>query len=330
VQWLIDEQLRRASASVRVIHDLPVGFDLAGADGWGWQDLIAEDMAIGCPPDEFNLDGQDWGLPPFVPTKLRAAGYLPFIQTLRAMLRHAGGLRIDHVMGLFRLFWIPRRLGPRGGTYVRYPAEELLAITAIESHRAQAIIVGEDLGTVLPGTREILAAHRLLSYRLLFFEPEPPARFPELALSSVTTHDLATIAGIWSGLAIEHMRAAGQTPNTKGLVALKQKVRRLTGLAMDAPVDEIVVETYRALAAAPSRILIATLEDALEVVEQPNMPGTTTSWPNWSLALPLTIEELREAPLPRRIADAMNGAPATTTASQEMQQAVDTERQREH
>ncbi len=302
VQWLLDEQLRRASSDVSVIHDLPVGFDIAGADGWCWQDLVAHDIAIGCPPDQFNLDGQDWGLAPFIPAKLRAAGYVPFIETIRACLRHAGGLRIDHVMGLFRLFWIPRRLGAKGGTYVRYPAEELLAIIEIESQRARALIVGEDLGTVLPGTRETLAAHRLLSYRLLFFEPHPPSAYPELALSSVTTHDLATIAGIWSGQAIDHMRAAGVTPNTDGLIELRGKLATLAGVAADAPLDEVIVETHRALGRAPSRVLLATLDDALAVSEQPNMPGTTTSWPNWSLALPKTIEEIREAALPRRIA----------------------------
>jgi 4-alpha-glucanotransferase len=327
VQWLLDDQLRRASVDVRVIHDLPVGFDVAGADGWCWQDLVAQDISVGCPPDQFNLDGQDWGLAPFIPAKLRAAGYGPFIETLRAMLRHAGGLRIDHVMGLFRLFWIPRRLGARGGTYVRYPADELLAITAIESHRARAIIVGEDLGTVLPGTREILAAHHLLSYRLLFFEPGSPTSFPELALSSVTTHDLATVAGIWTGLAIEHMRSAGLTPNSNGLGALKQRLAALTGLPPEAPLGEVIVGTYGALGRAPSRILIATLEDALEVVEQPNMPGTTTAWPNWSLALPRTVEEIREADLPRRIGAGLRRT--NPHAPQKMQEVAVPEAQRE-
>ena len=308
VQWLIDGQLARASADVKVIHDLPVGFDIAGADGWCWQDLIAQDISIGCPPDAFNLDGQDWGLAPFIPAKLRAASYLPFIETIRASLRHAGGLRIDHVMGLFRLFWIPRQLGCKGGTYVRYPSDELLAIIAVESQRARAIIVGEDLGTVLPGTRETLAAHRLLSYRLLFFEPNPPPTFPELALSSVTTHDLATIAGIWTGQSIEHMRAAGVTPNATGLSELKGKLGALAGVSTDARIDDVIVETYRALGHAPSRVLLATLEDALGVLEQPNMPGTTTTWPNWSLALPRTIEEIRDAELPRRIAAVLRRA----------------------
>ena len=309
VQWRLDQQLAAASRSVRVIHDLPIGFDVAGADGWCWQDVLAEDISIGCPPDGFNLDGQDWGLAPFIPARLRERGFAPFIETVRAMLRHAGGLRIDHVMGLFRLFWIPRRLGTRGGTYVRYPSDEMLAIVAIESHRARAVIVGEDLGTVLPSAREALARERLLSYRLSFFEVEPPARYPELALSSVTTHDLATIAGIWTGAAIEHMRSAGVTPNVAGLRDLKQNLARQTGTPIDAPLEEAVLAIYRALATAPSKILLATLDDALLVLEQPNMPGTIRSWPNWCLALPKTIEELRVAELPRRLAALLHRPP---------------------
>ncbi|HEX2657686.1 MAG TPA: 4-alpha-glucanotransferase, partial [Polyangia bacterium] len=233
VQWLLDVQLEAASRDVRVFHDLPVGFDIAGADGWCWQDQLAGEISIGCPPDGFNVDGQDWGLSPFIPNKLRASMYRPFIETIRAMLRHAGGLRIDHVMGWFRLFWIPRRLGNKGGTYVRYPVDELLAIIAIESHRAQAVIVGEDLGTVLPGTREILAKHKLLSYRLLYFESEPPPQFLELALSGVTTHDLATIAGVWTGACADHARSAGVTPHEEGLLFLKNKLAELTGLTAD-------------------------------------------------------------------------------------------------
>jgi 4-alpha-glucanotransferase len=309
VQWRLDQQLEAASRSVRVIHDLPIGFDVAGADGWCWQDVLAEDISIGCPPDGFNLDGQDWGLAPFIPARLRERGFAPFIETVRAMLRHAGGLRIDHVMGLFRLFWIPRRLGTRGGTYVRYPSDEMLAIVAIESHRAHAVIVGEDLGTVLPSARVALARERLLSYRLSFFEVEPPARYPELALSSVTTHDLATIAGIWTGAAIEHMRSAGVTPNVAGLRDLKQNLAHQTGTPIDAPLEEAVLAIYRALATAPSKILLATLDDALLVLEQPNMPGTIRSWPNWCLALPKTLEELREAELPRRLAAILHRPP---------------------
>jgi 4-alpha-glucanotransferase len=302
VQWHLDQQLARASREVGIIQDLPIGLDIAGADAWCWQDLVAPGISVGCPPDEFNVDGQEWGLAPFVPRKLRAAGYAPFIETIRASLRHAGGLRIDHVMGLFRLFWIPHQLGAKGGTYVRYPVDELMAITAIESHRARAIIVGEDLGTVVPGSREVLAARNMLSYRLLYFEPTPPEEFPELALSGVTTHDLATIAGVWTDAAVAHARIAGIRPNIDGLKYLKDKLAKLSDLPPTAPVRDVILATHAALGRTPSRVLLATLDDALEVAEQPNMPGTTTSWPNWSLALPQPVEQIVTATEPREIA----------------------------
>lgn len=304
-QWLIDQQLAVASTEIGVIHDLPIGLDVAGADAWCWQDLMAQGMSVGAPPDEFNAGGQDWGLAPFVPHLLRAAHYRPIIETIRAMLRHAGGLRIDHVMGLFRLFWIPRTLGAAGGTYVRYNADHMLAIVAIESHRTGAFIVGEDLGTVEDGVRERLAESNMLSYRLMYFEPGAPAQYPELALSSVTTHDLATIAGVWTGRDVADSKAAGLSPNEDGMAALRDKLADSTDLASDAPVDEAIEKTYRALATAPSRVLLATLDDALAVVERPNMPGTTTAWPNWSLALPQPLEEIEEAGLPRRVATAL-------------------------
>jgi 4-alpha-glucanotransferase len=305
LQWLLDEQLAVAAAEIAVINDLPIGLDIAGADAWCWQDMLASDVSVGAPPDEFAATGQDWGLTPFIPHRLRAAGYRPFRETIRAMLRHVGGLRIDHVMGLFRLFWIPRALGATGGTYVRTRADELLAIVAVESHRARAFIVGEDLGTVEDGVRETLAEQRMLSYRLMYFEPRPPLEFPEMALSGVTTHDLATVAGLWTGGDVEGSRAAGLQPNEPGMRALRDKLAREAAIPDDASAEDAVENTYRTLATAPSRVILATLDDALAVVERPNMPGTTTAWPNWSLALPLPLEELEQQALPHRLASIM-------------------------
>jgi 4-alpha-glucanotransferase len=304
-QWHIDTQLARASKEIGVVHDLPIGLDVAGADAWCWQDMMARDVSVGAPADEFNANGQDWGLTPFIPGRLRAAQYRPFIETIRAMLRHAGGLRIDHVMGLFRLFWIPRALGAKGGAYVRTRADELLAIVALESERAKAFIVGEDLGTVEHGVRERLHEQRMLSYRLLYFEPAPPPEFPELALSSVTTHDLPTIAGLWTGADLEALKRIGQSPNDEGTKGLRDKLRRLGDLAEDAPAEDAIVATHRALAKAPSRILLATLDDAVGVSERPNVPGTVREWPNWSLALPQPLEEIEQLELPRRLAAAL-------------------------
>ncbi|MDQ4069698.1 MAG: 4-alpha-glucanotransferase [Actinomycetota bacterium] len=314
LQWLVDRQLQEASADIDVIHDLAVGVDPAGADGWLYQDELALDMAVGAPPDEFNTQGQSWGLPPFDPWRLRAGGYEPFIRTIRATLGHAGGLRLDHVMGLFRLWWVPRDASPKEGAYVRYPAPDLLDIVALECHRAGAYAVGEDLGTVEPHVRTELADRGVLSYRLLWFEDDPPARFPVQALAAVTTHDLPTVAGLWTGSDLHDQREIGLEPNEEGTQALRDKLQHLAGVEGDAPVEEVVTATYAALAEAPSMLLTAGLDDALGVEERPNMPGTTDQWPNWRIALPLSLDELEQDPRPRAVAAALDrkgrGSPA--------------------
>jgi len=208
-------------------------------------------------------------------------------------------------MGLFRLFWIPKGIGPAKGAYVRYPAEDLLAIVALESHRAKAFVVGEDLGTVEAGVRERLEKYRILSYRLLLFEPHPPARYPQLALAAVTTHDLPTIAGLWSGADLRAQQAIGLRPNEEGTRGIRERLRSMTGLADDATIAQVNESTYRLLAQAPSAVIAATLDDALAVEERPNMPGTTAQWPNWSIALPVPLEALESHPLARAIGVAL-------------------------
>lgn len=302
LQWLGDRQLAAAAAEIPVMQDLPIGVDPDGADAWAWQDLLADGASVGAPPDLYNQRGQDWGLPPFIPHRLRGAAYEPFVQTIRAALRHAGGLRIDHVMGLFRLFWVVRGWSPAEGAFVHYPADDLLAIVALESARARAVIVGEDLGTVAPGVRETLARHRVLSYRLLWFEPDPPARYPELALAAVTTHDLPTIAGLWSRSDVAAQRRLGLEPNESGFEAIREHLRALAGLDEDAPVGTVIERTHRLLAQAPSALVTATLDDALGVPERPNMPSTTSEWPNWSIALPVDLATLETTPLARTLA----------------------------
>jgi 4-alpha-glucanotransferase len=165
LQWLASRQLEGAAQTIDIVQDLPIGFDAEGADAWCWQDLLADGVSVGAPPDTFNLDGQDWGLPAFVPWKLRQADYVPFIESIRTSMIGGGGLRIDHVMGLFRLWWVPQGSGPADGAYVTQPARDLLDIVALESHRHDAVVIGEDLGTVAPGVREELAARNILSYR---------------------------------------------------------------------------------------------------------------------------------------------------------------------
>ncbi len=306
LQWLLDLQLEAAStAGVGVMHDLAVGVDPGGADAWLWQDVFALDMAVGAPPDEFNTRGQDWGLPPFDPWRLRAAAYGPFVETIRAALSHAGGLRIDHVMGLSRLFWIPRGASAGDGAYVRYPFTDLLDIVALEAHRAGAYVVGEDLGTVEDDVRREMAERDLLSYKLLWFEDRPPSHYPRRALAAVTTHDLPTVAGLWTGSDLEDQRRIGTEPNVESTQAMCRRLEDMLGVPADAPPDEAVVRLYRALGTAPCLLLAAALDDALTVTERPNMPGTVDEWPNWSIALPVPLEELMADPRPRAIADAL-------------------------
>jgi 4-alpha-glucanotransferase len=280
--------------------------DPEGADAWAWQDILAEGIHVGAPPDEFNTKGQDWGLPPFIPARLKAAAYRPFIETIRGTMRHAGGLRIDHVMGLYRLYWIPEGLPPSHGAYVRNCAEDLLAIIALESVRAQAIIVGEDLGTIDHRIREQLIDANVLSYRLFWFESDDdPATYPERALTAVTTHDLPTIAGVWSGSDVAAQRRLGLNPNEEGMRQMRERLVRSTRSNRNKPVHDVIRRTYALLARAPSVVVAATLEDAMATEARPNMPGTVSEWPNWKQPLPKPVEALAGDPHTRAIAEAL-------------------------
>ncbi len=300
VQWLLDEQLAAVAGEIDVMQDLAIGFDPAGADAWMWQDTLAHGVSVGAPPDELNTQGQDWGLPPFDPWRLRQAHYGPFIETVRACLRHAGGLRVDHVMGLFRLYWIPRGESPARGAYVRYPWEEMLDLVALESHRAKAYVVGEDLGTVEPWVREALLARDLMSYRLLWFEADP-RQYPEVALAALTTHDLPTVAGLWSGADVRDQEARGMRPNVPAMAGLREMVKKIARLPDDAPARDVAAALYQVLADTPAAIVAATLEDALGVEQRPNYPGTVGGT-NWSLALPRFLDEIERDPEVHRIA----------------------------
>ena len=303
VQWLLERQLADAQGTIDVVYDLAIGVDPEGADAWIWQDVITPGVSVGAPPDEFNSLGQDWGLPPFDPWKLRASGYRAFIETVRSSLAGAG-LRIDHVMGLFRLFWIPSGLPATEGAYVRYPFQDLLNILALESHRAQSYVVGEDLGTVEPFVREEMERRNIMGYRVLLFEDDPTT-YPELTMAAVTNHDLPTIAGLWTGSDLKMQQDLDLHPNVEGTVATRDRLRDRLGLTDDAPVEEVVLRSYELLAQAPSRLLVPTLEDSIAVEERPNQPGSSDERPNWSLALPLPLEDLFEHPLPRSVAQAL-------------------------
>jgi 4-alpha-glucanotransferase len=296
-QWHLERQLANASHEVRRIADMPVGVDPGGFDAWDWQEQLAIDATVGAPPDRFSREGQDWGLPPFVPHRLREAGYRPFVDTSRAQLRHAGGLRIDHVLGLFRLWWVPAGASPAGGAYVRSRTDELMEIVALESHRAGAVVIGEDLGTVPAGVRSELRRRRLLSTRLALFENGPPARYPRQSFAAVTTHDLPTIAGLWSGSDLADQRAVGQDPDHDAADGLRRRLVRAAALHGEPSAQELTLALHRRLAAAPPMLVAATLEDALGVEERPNLPGTTAEHrQNWSMALPVPLEQLTTDP----------------------------------
>jgi 4-alpha-glucanotransferase len=301
VQWQIDRQLASSTGALDLMTDLAIGVDRGGADAWMWQDSFALDMSVGAPPDAFNTKGQDWGLPPFDPWKLQNQAYEPFIRTVRAAFRHAGALRIDHVMGLFRLYWIPVGGTPADGCYVYTPFKDLLGIVALESARARSYVVGEDLGTIEPYVREELNEAKILSYKLSQFEPGPSSEFSVNALAAFTTHDLPTVPGIWTGSDLEAQRSIGVSPNEDGMRALRIDLALKAGfesisqlaepsLPTDPTVDELVHGIYVELATAPCALLTATLDDALGVEERPNMPGTIDEWPNWRIALPVDLD----------------------------------------
>jgi 4-alpha-glucanotransferase len=209
-------------------------------------------------------------------------------------------------MGLFRLWWVPQGRPPKDGAYVRYSADELLAIIAVESHRARAIVVGEDLGTVEEGVRDMMAEYNVLSYRLLWFEEKPPSEYPQKALAATTTHDLPTLAGVWTGADIEAQRQFGMKPDQAAQNQFRQKILDASGVDPTADVTQAITKTFERLADSPSAVVMAELEAACAVNERPNMPASGGKYPNWSLALPATMEELEAADFPRRLARILN------------------------
>jgi (1->4)-alpha-D-glucan 1-alpha-D-glucosylmutase len=319
LQWQADLQLQRCAERARsagmpigLYRDLAVGVDHDSADAWALQDELVDGWSIGAPPDEWNLKGQNWGLPPPHPHRMRATAYTAFRETLRANMRFAGALRVDHILGFMRLFWIPEGVSPADGAYVRYPLSDLLAIVALESHRNHCLVVGEDLGTVPEGLQEALRESGLLSYRLLYFEREEsgafcePRAWPHQALVAATTHDLPTFPGYWDGTDIELKVGLGLYPSPEREhrdrhmreTARRQLVTALRREGFEADVNgpPPVVSVYRCLARTPGQLLMVQLEDLLGVHEQMNLPGTTDQYPNWRRKLPLDIATLFAEP----------------------------------
>jgi 4-alpha-glucanotransferase len=284
------------------MHDLAVGAHPDGADAWALQDVLALGVSAGAPPDAFNQQGQDWSQPPWRPDRLAELGYAPFRDMIRTVLRHAGGLRIDHVIGLFRLWWVPNGLPAGEGTYVTYDHEAMIGILALEAHRSGAFVVGEDLGTVEPWVRDYLRERGVFGTSILWFEsdhdgpgaPLPAERWREYCLSSVTTHDLPPTAGYLAG---DHVRLrnrlglltrsfddelAGDRAEQEAWLA---ELRRVGLLGMDASVDDMVLALHRYLGRTPSKLLALSLADAVGDRRTQNQPGTTDEYPNWRVPL---------------------------------------------
>jgi 4-alpha-glucanotransferase len=306
LQMLADLQAQAAAGPLGVVHDLAIGVARDGADAWIWQETFADGITVGAPPDDFNTQGQNWDLPPFDPWRLRRAGYAPWIEALRSGFRCSAGLRVDHVMGLYRLFWIPQGSPPRRGAYVNYPRHDMLNILALEAHRAGGLVVGEDLGTVTDEARRDLTERQILSYRVWWFEDDSPRSWPRNALGAVSTHDLPTVAGVLTGSDIEHQRRLGLQPNEEGSAALQRKLFERTGAGPDTPAEQVIERVYEDLGHAPCLVLTASLDDVAAVEQRPNMPGTIDEWPNWCIALPRPLEQLEQSSLAAAVAERLN------------------------
>ncbi|MEV6629434.1 4-alpha-glucanotransferase [Actinoplanes sp. NPDC051470] len=329
VQRLVEEQLEAANRAaagmpVGVVLDLAVGIDPNGADGWLLQDVLAAGVHAGAPPDAFNQLGQDWGLAAWRPDRLIETGYAAYRDMLRRIFRHAGGLRVDHVAGLWRLWWVPPGLGPAEGTYVHYDPEAMLGILALEAHRAGAVVIGEDLGTVQPAVTEGLERMNMLGSAVLWFtrdwdDPDsvfvPAEDYPRNALASVSTHDLPTAAGFLTGEQVRVRARLGQLAGTvedEQRAADADRAQLLLALTKeglitpDSSSEEIVVAMHEFLARTPCRLVTASLYDVLGVLDQPNLPGTTDEYPNWRMPITTSLEQIVVDPRVRRIAGVLS------------------------
>lgn len=328
LQWQIDLQLRKAQQRARdrhmvigLYHDLALATDRFGSDLWAHRAFFVEGCRVGSPPDDFSPSGQDWGFPPPNSDRHREDGYRLFAESIRRNCRHGGALRIDHVMRLFRLYWIPDASDATQGAYVRETTDDFVRILALESVRNRVVIVGEDLGTVEPAVREALARFGILSYRLFYFEKNEQGGFrrtdqyPAHALVSSTTHDLPTIAGFWIGADIEARRAAGvidqDARRAQWLSRAREKQKMLDvlfELSLMPPhlprradaYPELTGDLHNAvigfLAMTPSQLLAINQEDLTKEPAQQNLPGTTWQYPNWARKMRFTLEQLRSDP----------------------------------
>jgi 4-alpha-glucanotransferase len=345
LQWAARGQLAAAQAAARaagmsigVIGDLAVGAHPGGADAWAYQDLLAPGMSVGAPPDEFNPRGQDWALPPWHPGLLEAAAYQPLADLVRSGFAGSGGLRADHVLGLFRLWWVPAGMSADQGTYVRYRHEAMVGLLAGEAARAGGVAIGEDLGTVEQWMRDYLAARRVLGTSMLWFErradgtPLPPRRWRRDCLATVGTHDVPPAAAFLTG---EHVALRSRLGLlTASLAAERQQAATavsawrdaLTGQGLLPPgatpgPEDFTRALYGYLARTPAALIGVSLADAVGERRPQNLPGTTDQYPNWRVPLcdgegrAVLFEDLARRPAVLRLARAVSRSPGMSRAA---------------
>jgi 4-alpha-glucanotransferase len=305
LQWIAErsvaaaqKEAKLAGMRIGLIADLAVGMDSNGSYAWNNQDDILDGLEIGAPPDLFNPAGQNWGLSTFSPRAFAERGFAPFIDTLRTCMRHAGGVRIDHAMGLMRLWVTPAGATPSEGAYLAYPLEDLLRLTALESHRRRTIVIGEDLGTVPAGFRGRLIRAGIYGMGVLWFERDEntfasPSGWPTEAVAMTSTHDLPTVVGWWRGRDLELRAKCGLVEDIEAERAVRRKERKAlwntfqTTKIVDGNMptaknaSRVADAAVKFIAAAPSRLALLPLEDALAIQDQPNVPGTIDKSPNW-------------------------------------------------
>lgn len=336
LQWIADQQLSTAQSSgtdagmpVGLICDLAIGVNGSGADAWMLNGLFAREMNVGAPPDPFNQAGQDWGQPPMRPDVLEQMAYAPLREMVSSALRHAGGVRIDHIMGLFRLWWVPRGLGPRHGAYVRYNHEAMVGVVALEAYRAGALVIGEDLGTVEPWVRDHLASRGILGTSIMWFEtgpdgrPKQPQQWREHAMSSVTSHDLPPTSSYLRGDHVELRDRLGLLTESVDEERENARRERETWLAslrqqgvLEADEDDpeqVTLAMHTLLTRTPSKVINATLTDAVGDPRTQNLPGTEDEYPNWRVPLsgpdgePVYLEDLYSSDRAARMAKVLRG-----------------------
>lgn len=336
LQWIADQQLSTVQSSgtdagmpVGLICDLAVGVNGSGADAWMLNGLFAREMNVGAPPDPFNQAGQDWGQPPMRPDVLEQMAYAPLREMVSSALRQAGGVRIDHIMGLFRLWWVPKGLGPRHGAYVRYNHEAMVGVVALEAYRAGALVIGEDLGTVEPWVRDHLASRGILGTSIMWFEtgpdgrPRQPQQWREHAMSSVTSHDLPPTSSYLRGDHVELRDRLGLLTESVDEERENARRERETWLAslrqqgvLEADEDDpeqVTLAMHTLLTRTPSKVINATLTDAVGDPRTQNLPGTEDEYPNWRVPLsgpngePVYLEDLYSSDRVARMAKVLRG-----------------------